>query len=739
MNSNMIKVNKTNYVYDVLNKFNITESTETKIKKMMDFSIPYSYTRIYNTAYKGIIYYKSYVYIPTDNLDSIELWFEGKYIYTNKCKIIGKVGNLSVILLDDKYDDKLTLRYWINPNIIKKIKINSNDISPKIISVEIEKTEGINRSSIYAISDGKFVSPISSDDMKTMYISKFSYINNLEVFICKNLKYSGTVKQYETFLVGGLYDPIICGRYILNTINKPLLDVRFYPYIQSLEPGFMRVFSDISINIPQEYVPYTRFMIYPENIIQTDPYNDSSWDKSDMLFSVETIHKSDSIEDIFKKLEDISKEYYKVYDLIHSMDKIIECLDESFTIKEMNISGYIHRILVSKYSFNNSRDILFYKGKVYTSYLHDKIRDINESFCELDPIRGIDRFYILDDDEELNPLDFSILKMNSDNNSTIKNISYYLLDGSPKYSYLIKFNASIQALYRNVLILKNFEVPLYDSNKVVFSDKYSITYSDTLHLKITNTDDPNGETFNSEILTNLYLNDPEKLDEDLSIGDIFAKWVDSSENIKNLYRDNEIFICEINGSIASINLNVDYSEERLDIFIFEDFMLNFRSKATELPYNGILPDLLNSKLINESNLLIFDNILYDSNKTNYIKLQNSPYPYNTINNETFRVSDDMSIIYSKNIIRYSMYRKNMNQMQINELDSKIINLNQFPIYFDKNDFLVFINGLYIKKSDISTISKNRLIVNFSDEIYRIDILYSSLDEDIFRLKNVISE
>lgn len=739
MDQNFIKVNKNNYVYDILNQFNITESTETKIKNMMEYSIPYTYTKIYNTVYRGVIYYKSYVYIPADNLDNIELWFEGKYIYTSNCKVLGKIGNQLVVLLDDRYDDTLTLRYWINPNIIKKVKLHSDDNSQKIISIDIDKTNEINRSSIYAIADGKFITPISSDDMKTKYVSRFSYVNDLEVFVCKNLKYCGTLKQYETFLVGGLFDPIICGRYILNTINKPLVDVRFYPYVQTFEPGFMRVFSDISIKIPQEYLQYTRFMTYPENIIQTDPYNDSTWDKRDMLFSIDVIEKSDPIEVIFDKLENISREYYKIYDLIHSMDKIMECLDDSFTIKEMNISGVIHRVLVSSYSFNNSRDILFYKGKVYTSYLHDKIRFIDNNYCELDDVRGIDRFYILDNDEELDPNDFSILKMNSDNNSTIKNISYYLLDGSPEYTYLINFNKAIQTLYRNLLIIKNYEVPLYDSNKVIFSENWSAKYPELLHLTVEEDSEPDGEIYNSEILTNLLLNNPTADESELSAGDIFAEWVESTDYMKNLYRDDEIFICEINGSIASVNLSTDYAEERLDIFIFEDFMLNFRAKSTELPYNGILPDLLNSKLINESNLLIFDDILHDSNKSNYIKLQNSPYPYNTINNETFRVTDDMSIIYSKNIIRCSMYRKDMNQIQINELNSKIINLNQFPIYFDKTDFIVFINGRYIKKSDISQLSKNRFIVNFLDEIYRVDILYSSLDEDIFKLKNIISE
>lgn len=744
MDSSNVRVSKSSYIYNILNNLRITESTETKIKDMMKYSIPYSYTKIFNNPFNGKVYYKSYIYLPVNDLIKVELWFEGKYIHSHECTIIGHVGALSVILLDKRYDDTLNVRYWVNPNVFNKLGNISSSGNVEVSYNTIAKVDGITEKSFYAIYDNKFITPISVEDLGSSYLVKFAYTNSLEIFVCRNLEYSGSVDQYETVQVSDIDYPIICGRYILNTLNSPLLDVRFYPYIRSLEPGFLRVFSDISAKVNPIYLPYIRFMRYPENIIISDPYDSLLWDNHDMIFSSETINQNDTTEVIFDKLEDLSKEYYRAYDLIHSMNKLIECLDNAFTTKEMTIEGYIHRIHVSKYPYSKTRDILHYNGLVFSNYQTACIRDIDTSYCEIDQVRGFDRLYILDDDNLYNVRDFSILKLNSDNNSTIKNIAYYIqANTNGEYDYLINFDKCIQTLYRNLLVVKDYDFDFYDSNEVVLAETESDLYPEIALLEVDSVegDDPVNpiETFDANTLTDLHLNDPALLESDMSVGEVFAEWVDTTGYAKNLYRDDEIFICELNGSIIKIELSKDNVEDILDIFIFEDIMLNFRAGSKVLPYNGILPDLLNSKLINESDLLIFDGILHDSRKREYIKLENYPYPYNTITNNTYQVNPDMSIIYSKNIKRYSLYREDMSEFQANELNAKIINLTQFPIYFDKDEFIVFANGRYIKRSDISVIGHNRFIVNFIDDIYRVDVLYSILDEDVFRLKNILSK
>ena len=81
MNTEDFKITRKSYIYDMLNQLGILCSTETKVRNMMANSIPYSYTKIYNQTFMGKIYNKSYIYLPVSNLNNVELWFNGVYIY----------------------------------------------------------------------------------------------------------------------------------------------------------------------------------------------------------------------------------------------------------------------------------------------------------------------------------------------------------------------------------------------------------------------------------------------------------------------------------------------------------------------------------------------------------------------------------------------------------------------------------------------------------------------------------
>ena len=972
------------YLYELLSSLGVTQSTEKTINNMRSI-VHYRSSAVLNKPIMGKLYHNAHTLLPMKDISNIELWVNGEHLNPDQYKITPEenqyTSTLVPVLLDRP--DAYAVKYLVNRNIVHRAHATNKIPKAGVYTYQYNygpKVKGITAKSIYAIADNEYVSPTEVKIENETIRATFPYTKTIDIFLCKNLIWSGKTSQEETVLITDRLDPNVYGTYLLDATELADIDVRFYPFINVKSGGFLRVFSDIKTTIKPNLLPYLRFINYPEFNPVRDPY-DYGWGGSSLVFSKDTIYPTDSDEVIYEKFSDIGREYYKIKSAIMPRTETFKMYDSCFVKKILALEGNrTENILYSTIPFDDYRDILFYKGKVFSDYTTATLREIDGTYVEVNP-RGLPRYYI--SDRSYNVADFSVLKISTQNNTTIKAITADVnMNPDGKYDYLVEFDKKFRTMYKNLLALQEYKLTLTDENQVVLSEEESDVYKDYTWFQILeidnqpqavkaliksgltqNPDDPrtsiwfdmnnpdptvlyrqllvanieqdpsmvgnilfalppaelpegtfesfsigndeslskdeiffdlndgsapyslskelmyegnvnspisepkdvylyrgntvnnddllsfvgdnrplieemlggedeylniierfsirdmtndpllnqlwfdyedrvvksrqspnhgviwkpdkpiellsriiwlgitppeiyegeegvavrfsyniammgrdstfmseaNIEIFDKNILSNLYLDYP--MEHIPEYSDLFAEWIKTPLK-KVIMVDGGTIVAAINDTIVRINLSSSYESEYLDLFVFDDIVLNFRKgNKTNLVYNGILPDLLNNKILDESSLIVFDGTMKDSREVEYLAFDNTHEAGNVIsNNSQYTNTAELNVIYSNNIKRHTIRRLDLSEMDQAELDMKIIPINDDTIYYDAGYMAVFLNGQYIQGHNILPLTDNNTrlrVIGFTDRIDRIDFLYNDTDRPIYKLKGCL--
>lgn len=213
--------------------------------------------------------------------------------------------------------------------------------------------------------------------------------------------------------------------------------------------------------------------------------------------------------------------------------------------------------------------------------------------------------------------------------------------------------------------------------------------------------------------------------------DVWYEYLDEVSD-KVCYYDQETMIIRVDERLMA----VQFSDNNLQGFMFDDIVLNFRGKLG-IKYLSILSDLVNSGVIDQSQLVIFYKRLITSADSFDLNLARLYTGTSHIVTTTKIDTSDFSVLYSSNIGRFTMHYadENTTNREREAAYRMCIDYSNRDFAYLTNRMLVFINGKYIPRENCREEYASVLeILNFDEVISTVDILYSKKDESLMQLK-----
>lgn len=226
----------------------------------------------------------------------------------------------------------------------------------------------------------------------------------------------------------------------------------------------------------------------------------------------------------------------------------------------------------------------------------------------------------------------------------------------------------------------------------------------------------------------------ETVPEDITDGDIWFEFLDEIDN-RVCYSDIATMVIRVDERL----LMVQFDDDNVTAFMFDDIVLNFRGKLG-IRYLAILADLVNSNVIKLEDVNIFYKRLVtgsDHFDPGLARL----YTGRSHVISTARIdTTDYSITYSTNIGRYHMDYFDEHHVINRERESAyrmVIDYSHRDFAFIGDRMLLFVNGRYIPRNQYEEISAGKIqLLDFHEIIQYVDIIYSKKDSWISQLKRI---
>ena len=389
----------------------------------------------------------------------MEIWVKDHYVNPSAITWVETINFLYGVL-DGHYDEfENDVRCFCNPSIIYRYhNVGEEDTQHNhVVTIDVTELQYSNIPNIahaaYYISQDQYFIPETEwvDDTHLKFTAP--YTHDIDFFICSNLANVVKVTKDTGVLLDQLNSNRCYHRIVIDHSASYPMDARFYPYVKVDKDCVIRVFTDSYHLI---YQPVTsRLLLYPEFLGVEDPYNTDNEYLNNLNFVDDIITSVDSDELVIEKFDRISAYCYRVweqypYGYLNEQSDFVVCnnhrlVEQAFTLHDVSLYDQVVSKICSLVPYEPYRDILFYKGVIFSDYSVHNVKKLNDGNWIEDP-DGIPT-YLIDNSYDIK--EFTLVKFNAFEDATYINIGEYINE-----EYLARLHFKMNRFYRNLLVIR---------------------------------------------------------------------------------------------------------------------------------------------------------------------------------------------------------------------------------------------------------------------------------------------
>lgn len=394
--------------------------------------------------------------------DYLEIWVGDKYEHPDKIQWI-QSGPVTNCVLSNYYEvsDGAPVSVFYNPGIIHRYRrvLPEEDVEIYRYKVVIDirkdpfnKLSNPDRSMYYITQDQIKLPTIKWLDEYRLEVTA-PYVGDIDFFVCQNIVTVVKAKKNVGIYIDNPNVPRCYPHIIIDHSWHYPIDARFYPCIKVDKDCVIRVFNENSRPIP--YPSVERLVLYPEFEHVEDPYNTNVEYLRTLTPVDDIIYQTDSPEVVLQKFLRIARFCYRIWErfpkFTDEQSDFTICDNNSFTEKaffksQVSLTDDKFIGVCSMVPIEDHRDILFYKGHMFTDYIVRKMSFTNGIMVE-NQLNGIESYVIKG--EEYDADLFTVIKFNAWENTHIENIGDYI---DPTMT--ARFYHVINRFYRNMLVVR---------------------------------------------------------------------------------------------------------------------------------------------------------------------------------------------------------------------------------------------------------------------------------------------
>lgn len=312
---------------------------------------------------------------------------------------------------------------------------------------------------VYYITMNRYEKPIVT---KTDKVIRYEcpYMNSIDLYMERDLVWCGDVTADKPLYIDDPMSQYTYGAFMIDQDCDAEIDTRFYPCVNPKKSGFMRVYDDKKINRP--YPEYTRVINYAENLQYfSDPYHGELFTR--LPNPTNAVITSDMIDnEIIEAFAAISAYSYRWYEapIIQDIAPVYTVLSNSNPYSRAVFVKTVYHpttdtsteAYVSKFPYEDHKDIIFYKGDVIYDYFIEKI-SFRDGEAYVDKLYG-KPMYVISTDYDVDEL--TVLKFNAKENISVDNIEPWLNKDN-----LLQLHRKVNRFWHNFIALTSKSADLF--------------------------------------------------------------------------------------------------------------------------------------------------------------------------------------------------------------------------------------------------------------------------------------
>lgn len=468
-------------------------------------------------------YFYPHFRIEQVNKDKLEIWVGDEYLNPNEIQWIDTEYYLYGVL-PRAYDietTKVTVIY--NDWIVKRYSViaeNEGTYSHNVrIDLSMQPYASLDHPDkcAYGIADGKIIIPEIVRLTENIWEYRFPYTRSLDVFFCTNLVGVFEMKAGVGQYIDSIYSKRAYHQIMVDHDLDYPINAKFYPCIQVDKDCVVRVYGDSSILTPMPEL--SRLLCYPEFMDITDPYNTDNEYLKNLPIVDDEILASDTDEVALDKLSRIAAYCYRAHErfpfFCNEDPDFLICDNtafghSTFVVKTVHLQdGSSATGIVTNVPFEAHRDVLFYKGNIFSNYSVYKMKKLNEEEYNEDPY-GTPTYLIVGDYEIEH---FTLLKFNAAEDTVISNIGDYIDERN-----VVRLHMKLNRFYRNMLVLRGSVLDLKDGDAVRVGTVAPTEHDEALWFELLVNAVPEMFEDNPELVIHSFGLDPDNVPEDIKEG-----------------------------------------------------------------------------------------------------------------------------------------------------------------------------------------------------------------------------
>ena len=444
-----------------------------------------------NTDVKRISYNGPHFITKESEIPYIELWVDDEYINPNDIEWIKVNSNRVYGILPKEYKDLTNVKSnsYFNHNIIHRYTATPRDDTDKTYHFDFD-TADIHYNKIenpemscYYISENQIRIPEYEWLSDTKIRVHAPYKNDIDFFMCSNL-----VSITKATANIGVYVDYPSSKqcyysFVIDNDDLYPINVAFYPCVLVNKDCIIRLYSDKRCDVN---FPYTcRLTLYPEFMDIEDPYNCDDLYLNQYIPSSEHIERTDTDDEILLKFATIVAGSYRMWEnyphsSLEESDFIIcdntDLADPTFVKFEYHDPNGNYTGIRSVVPYEESRDILFYNGKVLCDYTPLNIYHMTDGSYEVNDSLGSPVYVIPD---EYDPDKLTLVKFNAAEDTHLINSNNYFNKDN-----FLQLHYKVNRFYRNLLTLKREVLDVDDDEQVRVSTSEPKTIDEHLWFEL---------------------------------------------------------------------------------------------------------------------------------------------------------------------------------------------------------------------------------------------------------------
>ena len=767
-----------NHLYDTIADMGLVMSPTKAIEMARKARPIYKTLPLEADDVNYMCYYGKHFFIHSREMTGHEVWIGDEYIASARIEWVYKNSDTYHVygIVDETYPFNEEMQYAYNENLIyrhSEYHPETEDVHTFIHVIDESEVVGIDMyNACYYITQSKFFKPqVVYDSDKKQYTITCPYIKDIDLFVVGNLVYCGEATANKGLVIDDVLETKVYTHIVIDHDDQYTVDARFYPWICVDKDCFVRVYKDTYTRITN---PFTcRLINYPEFMGVEDPYNSDNEYLNSLVSSDQIIDPTDTEEEMYQKFGSMVGEWYRCfesypyyrYDSVFNLHYNKEDHLEFEKVTLLLTGQQEMEAIISHCPFDIDRDVLFYEGMMLDQFSTAKLRKIpNDTRYEM-AARDDAGYPVYVIDGTLDPDKLCVIKFSASGpNTTIKNINYYL-----DKENLLHLHHKVHKFYKNLALLENAAFNIDELGEEVWVGQETpsemdermwielLTVADEDLLRILANRIPDSVTgllpesmlqkiaenplTEEEISTEIHkLHQEQDITiDDMEHHDIWIQWLGTIKDFVHFSKENSI-IMRINEHVYYVDIDLDAETvDDVQIFAFDDVVLNFRENKFADRYLSILADLYKSGIVTDKDMAMYYKRLITSVDVCTPNLARVFTYTSSVVTKMPRDTENYCVVYSQNLGRIQLTPDLMtdadDRTKLNQRVISYKNIEDFAYLPDR--VMLYLNGKLINQNDIYEYVPYELYIDgFDETIETIDIMYNIIDIPLMKLRRL---